>query len=196
MGKIARTTIVVTDVVAGKDYPVVSEQAPRPSEPGMVFIIKINAIGAHHLQQKGLIEQTINQANVDDWFCELTGMPKEGLKSLGKIDATTGEGSDKWKVKMGDDVIFPRGVVATQSVVEEPAEKPADTSAVEQPIQEPQQALTDEVAIAKIRGFIDSGEFTHQQIIAGLSTKVTPQKAQTLLGLALASKTEVKKAPF
>ena len=206
MGKIARTTIVVTDVVAGVEYPVTAEQAPRPSEPGMILTLKVNAIGQHYLQQnKGLIEETVNQANFEKWFCENTGMPVTGLKALGTINVATGEGSDKWGVKVGNDITFPQGVVASPVAAEEPAVSPADTSPVVgasinlgQPIQQPTApaVFTDEVAIAKINEFIDGGKFTHQQIIAGLSTKVTPQKAQTLLGLALASKTEVKKAPF
>jgi len=191
MGKIPRTTIVVKDVKANVEYSMVSEQAPRKTEPGPYLYFKVNPKGIAELQQQGKIEQTVNQKVWDAWIIQQLGISADGIGALGKINPATSEGSDEWLVKMGDDVVFPQGAIPTIPVAEPSVVTPADTTPV---IAEPAIKTTfDSVgAIVKIVEYKKQG-LAEGQILQGLMKKISQAQAEALIEQALRPKIEAQK---
>jgi len=84
-----RREIKVVDKSTGVEYSGFFEQSARDTEPGVYLFIKVNQLGSQYLQQKFGIDPFVSNEAAGEWFCQKTGMPKEGLNSLGNLKKET-----------------------------------------------------------------------------------------------------------
>jgi len=190
--KIARTTIVVKDKKNGKTYTNVAEQMPRAKEPGLYLYVKVNSLGVELLQERGHIEQTVNQKNFGKWVSGILDLPEEAIGRLGNINPDTNEGADQWEVMVGDDVVFPQGEVSvTPSVAEPTIVAPTDTTPV---VAEPavKNTFDSAGAVLKIVEYKKQG-LGEAEILQGLMKKIPQAQAEALIEQALRPKVEAQK---
>jgi len=180
MAKMERKEIVVKDIVKGVEYKSMSETTPRQSEPGNYIYLKLNPCGIAFLQSKGQVENTVSTKAFEDWFCEKTGMSKNGIGTLGSLKDPA-DAATKWQVTVNGRLSFPHTPVAAPVVIEQPI-------MMAQPVApQPVMAMTDtalnplqEKLIAQIRNFLKEGK-TKEELVAGLSVRMTPVQAVEMI---------------
>jgi len=177
MAKMERKEIVVKDIVKNIEYKSMSEQTPRQTEPGNYIYLKLNPIGIDYLQKQGQVDNTVSTKAFEEWFCVKTGMPKEGIGQLGNLKDV--DAASKWEVKVAGVMSFPRTPVVAPVVMEQPmiAQQPAMamTDTTISPVQEK--------IISQIRTYLAEGK-TKEQLVAGLSVKMSPLQAVELISRA------------
>jgi len=94
MAKMPNATVVVKNNETGETSTCQATQTPRKVEPGVYLYLKINQKGMEWLQANKI--DLRNTKDLEDYWCDMTGMPKEGIGSLGnwKTDAERA----KWTV--------------------------------------------------------------------------------------------------
>ena len=129
MAKMQRTNVSVLDKTTNKTTSVLAEQTPRRTEAGVHIYLKINQTGMEYLQtKKGLTEATVSTEALRKWFCELTGMPAEGIGSMGNLKDPNANA--RWVIKVGDVVTFPANAAAQPVLAPEPVATPQVVGAV------------------------------------------------------------------